>query len=167
MIFKDLESVRKKVRNDLHMELLAYLMVNRNATYSAIVRDVMAVKDVEKESSVRSALTTLTKKGYVKRTKNESGESIYMPVIVVEDQSGLESFALVDYYLFSTGVHEKEMKPSTPSEILSELPRTEAVLLSIIELYEDDAETTHLLAETLETLRRKVKDDLRSRQEQR
>ncbi|RZN50410.1 hypothetical protein EF808_00045 [archaeon] len=160
MIFKDMEAVKRKVQNDLHMEVLAYLMVNRNATYATIAHDAMAVLGLEKESSVRSALTSLAKKGYIKRTKNDMGESIYMPIVVVEDQSGLELFSLVDYYLFSTGEHGRSMKPTTPDEIVKELPRTEAVLLAIIEHYDDDVEIAHIMAEALETLRRTVRPDL-------
>ena len=71
IVFQDFDAVCETLRTMLQKEVLAYTFVNTRATYRDIIHDVSTATG-EREVTVRSALNSLMRKGYVVRSGRPS-----------------------------------------------------------------------------------------------
>lgn len=71
VVFPDFDAVCETLRTALQKEVLAYTFVNTRATYRDIIHDVGTATG-ERDVTVRSALNSLMRKGYVVRSGRKS-----------------------------------------------------------------------------------------------
>lgn len=162
--FNSISELRNSLKKDLQLYILAYTLVNNNARYSDIMRDIGDYTNF-KENTIRSSLNTLMNKNLLKKVERSGDNSpIYVNNFNLKNNYELYNHPVSKTYLNKNNrleLSEKDFRPTTNEQALKSFLMIDGFLSALISAYSiSDTKIMKEIAVFKEMLDNKIKEDL-------
>jgi len=164
LYFKDIIDLRDAVKKDLQLDILVYLLTNRAAHYSDIMKDVGMVTGAG-ENTIRSSIRTLTRMNLLRKVVQPGGHSpIYTRNFILKENTNLYDHRVVQAFLSRFGrleLTEEDFRPKDNEEALLPFLSVDGLLSALIRAYSiSDPKIMKEIAIFKELFDIKIKNDL-------